>query len=100
MGVRHAFAVLLALLTGTAAFAAAAWCLVVGASVGGSPPGKAAPKPPARKPGAKQPIYKSPTCIAFSADGVNWDLLNDGMTNPKNAKSLVGSDRTPPSMAL
>jgi YVTN family beta-propeller protein len=34
------------------------------------------------------------------ADGVNWDLLNDGMTNPKNAKSLVGSDRTPPSMAL
>ncbi|MBT3200038.1 MAG: beta-propeller fold lactonase family protein [Phycisphaerales bacterium] len=34
------------------------------------------------------------------ADGVNWDLLNDGITNPKNAKSLVGSWRTPPSMAL
>jgi len=34
------------------------------------------------------------------ADGVNWDLLNDGMTNPKNAKSLVGSWQTPPSMAL
>lgn len=33
-------------------------------------------------------------------DGVNWDLLNDGMTNPKNAKSLVGSWETPPSMAL
>ena len=34
------------------------------------------------------------------ADSVNWDLLNDGMTNPKNAKSLVGSWQTPPSMAL
>jgi YVTN family beta-propeller protein len=34
------------------------------------------------------------------ADGVNWDLLNDGITNPKNAKSLVGSWRTPPAMAL
>ena len=34
------------------------------------------------------------------ADGVNWDLLNDGMTNPKNAKSLVGSHLTPPAMAL
>ncbi|MDP6637065.1 MAG: beta-propeller fold lactonase family protein [Phycisphaerae bacterium] len=33
-------------------------------------------------------------------DGVNWDLLNDGVTNPKNAKSLVGSWRTPPAMAL
>ena len=32
------------------------------------------------------------------ADGLNWDLLNDGMTNPKNAKSLVGSSETPPSM--
>lgn len=34
------------------------------------------------------------------ADSVNWDLLNDGMTNPKNAKSLVGSWQTPPVMAL
>ena len=34
------------------------------------------------------------------ADGANWDLLNDGMTNPKNAKSLVGSWQTPPAMAL
>jgi len=34
------------------------------------------------------------------ADGLNWDLINDGMTNPKNAKSLVGSHETPPSMAL
>ncbi len=51
------------------AFAAAASCLWVGASVGGSPPAKAAPKPPARKPAAKQTLYKSPTCIAFSPDG-------------------------------
>lgn len=34
------------------------------------------------------------------ADGVNWDLLNDGFTNPKNARSLVGSWETPPSMSL
>ena len=34
------------------------------------------------------------------ADGVNWDLLNDGFTNPKNAKSLVGSWQTPPAMSL
>ncbi len=34
------------------------------------------------------------------ADGVNWDLLNDGQTNPKNAKSLVGSHETPPAMAM
>jgi YVTN family beta-propeller protein len=34
------------------------------------------------------------------SDGVNWDLLNDGQTNPKNAKSLVGSWQTPPAMAM
>jgi len=34
------------------------------------------------------------------ADALNWDLMNDGLTNPKNAKSLVGSWQTPPSMAL
>jgi len=34
------------------------------------------------------------------ADGVNWDLLNDGISNHKNAKSLVGAHLTPPSMAL
>jgi YVTN family beta-propeller protein len=34
------------------------------------------------------------------ADGANWDLLNDGMCNPKNVKSLVGAHLTPPSMAL
>ena len=34
------------------------------------------------------------------ADGVNWDLMNDGLTNPKNAKSLIGSWQTPPAMSL
>jgi DNA-binding beta-propeller fold protein YncE len=33
------------------------------------------------------------------ADGLNWDLLNDGMGNPKNTKSLVWSYKTPPVMA-
>jgi DNA-binding beta-propeller fold protein YncE len=34
------------------------------------------------------------------ADGVNWDLLNDGIGNPKNTRSLVWSHQTPPSMSL
>ncbi len=33
------------------------------------------------------------------ADGLNWDLLNDGIGNPKNTRSLVWSHRTPPMMA-
>jgi len=33
-------------------------------------------------------------------DGLNWDLLNDGLGNPKNSKSLLLSFQTPPSMAL
>lgn len=32
------------------------------------------------------------------ADGLNWDLLNDGMGNPKNTKSLFLSHQTPPVM--
>ncbi len=32
------------------------------------------------------------------ADGLNWDLLNDGVGNPKNTKSLLLSHETPPSM--
>ncbi len=32
------------------------------------------------------------------ADGLNWDLLNDGAGNPKNTKSLLYSHRTPPAM--
>jgi YVTN family beta-propeller protein len=32
------------------------------------------------------------------ADGLNWDLLNDGVGNPKNTKSLLLSMQTPPAM--
>ena len=40
------------------------------------------------------------TCHPGSArvDGLNWDLLNDGMGNPKNTKSLLFSHKTPPAM--
>ncbi|MCT4589235.1 MAG: hypothetical protein N4A71_15540 [Carboxylicivirga sp.] len=31
-------------------------------------------------------------------DGLNWDLLNDGIGNPKNCKSLLLSHETPPAM--
>ena len=31
-------------------------------------------------------------------DALNWDLLNDGIGNPKNTKSLLFSHRTPPAM--
>lgn len=34
------------------------------------------------------------------ADGLNWDLLNDGLGNPKNTRSLLWSHRTPPVMSL
>jgi len=34
------------------------------------------------------------------ADALNWDLLNDGLGNPKNTKSLLLAHRTPPSMSL
>lgn len=32
------------------------------------------------------------------ADGLNWDLLNDGMGNSKNTRSLLLSHQTPPVM--
>ncbi len=32
-------------------------------------------------------------------DGLAWDLLNDGIGNPKHTRSLVASTRTPPVMA-
>ena len=32
------------------------------------------------------------------ADALNWDLLNDGMGNPKNTKSLLLAHATPPAM--
>lgn len=31
-------------------------------------------------------------------DGMNWDLLNDGIGNPKNTKSLLLVHQTPPAM--
>jgi cytochrome c peroxidase len=34
------------------------------------------------------------------ADGMNWDLINDGLGNPKNARSLLWSHKTPPVMSL
>ncbi|HEY5911513.1 MAG TPA: cell surface protein [Verrucomicrobiae bacterium] len=34
------------------------------------------------------------------ADGLNWDLLNDGIGNPKNTKSLLYAHKTPPAMWL
>ncbi|MHC4594748.1 MAG: c-type cytochrome, partial [Planctomycetota bacterium] len=32
------------------------------------------------------------------ADALNWDLLNDGIGNPKNTKSLLLAHKTPPAM--
>ena len=32
-------------------------------------------------------------------DGLNWDLLNDGIGNPKNSRSLLLAHRTPPAMS-
>lgn len=34
------------------------------------------------------------------ADGLNWDLVNDGLGNPKNNKSLLLAHQTPPAMSL
>jgi YVTN family beta-propeller protein len=33
-------------------------------------------------------------------DGLNWDLLNDGIGNPKNTKSLLLAHETPPAMSM
>jgi YVTN family beta-propeller protein len=33
-------------------------------------------------------------------DGLNWDLLNDGLGNPKNTKNMLLAHRTPPAMSL
>lgn len=42
------------------------------------------------------------TCHPGNArvDGFNWDLLNDGIGNPKNTKSMLLSHKTPPAMSL
>ena len=36
---------------------------------------------------------------AARVDALNWDLLNDGIGNPKNTKSLLLSYKTPPTTA-
>jgi YVTN family beta-propeller protein len=33
-------------------------------------------------------------------DALNWDLLNDGIGNPKNNKSLLLAHKTPPAMSM
>ena len=33
-------------------------------------------------------------------DGLNWDLLNDGIGNPKNTRNMLLSHQTPPVMSL
>ena len=33
------------------------------------------------------------------ADGLNWDLINDGVGNPKNTKTMLLAHATPPSMS-
>lgn len=42
------------------------------------------------------------SCHSYDArvDGLNWDLLNDGLGSPKNTKSLLWAHRTPPAMSL
>jgi len=42
------------------------------------------------------------SCHSFDGrlDGLNWDLLNDGIGNPKNTRSLLLSYQTPPAMSL
>ncbi len=42
------------------------------------------------------------SCHARDAriDGLNWDLLNDGIGNPKNTKTLLLTHKTPPAMSL
>jgi len=32
-------------------------------------------------------------------DGLNWDLRNDGVGNPKNTRSMLAAHRTPPAMS-
>jgi mono/diheme cytochrome c family protein len=34
------------------------------------------------------------------ADGLNWDLLNDGIGNPKNTRSMLLAHKIPPAMSL
>ena len=38
--------------------------------------------------------------MSARVDGLNWDLLNDGIGNPKNTKSLLLAFKTPPAMSI
>ncbi len=60
--------------TGEKAFNDASWCYQNWQSCNGCHPGDA------------------------RTDGMNWDLMNDGIGNPKNCKSLLYSHVTPPCM--
>jgi cytochrome c peroxidase len=48
----------------------------------------------------QQNYYSCASCHQEDAtmDGLNWDLINDGMGNPKNAKSMHDVHDTPPAM--
>lgn len=48
----------------------------------------------------KQTWLACVTCHSEArVDGQNWDLLNDGLGNPKNSRSLLWSYKTPPVMS-
>ncbi|UCG56737.1 MAG: c-type cytochrome [Phycisphaerales bacterium] len=52
---------------------------------------------------ASHSFQKWHSCASCHSGGgracaLNWDLLNDGMLNPKNTKSLLLSHKTPPAM--
>ncbi len=80
---------------------------------------KAAPKPKAVALGKKQPMtparkgemFFNDASMCFQqwqscaschpdarTDGLNWDLLNDGIGNPKQSKSMLLTHKTPPVM--
>ena len=69
-----------------------------------------APRPDARRRGEMlfhdgvicyQHWHSCATCHPDArADGLNWDLRNDGVGNPKNTRSLLLAHRTPPAMSL
>jgi len=45
-------------------------------------------------------IYSCTSCHPDGrADGINWDMMEDGLGNPKNTRSILLADRTPPSTA-
>ncbi|MBM3859224.1 MAG: cell surface protein [Verrucomicrobia bacterium] len=53
---------------------------------------------------AERCFQKWQSCVSchpdIRVDGLNWDLLNDGIGNPKNTKNMLYTHKTPPSMSL